>query len=155
MPPKGARPGPAGSYIAGLVREGLSASGALRAYRGAGGSIRTQTWYRAWGETVAAIGRAGAIGAAPGGSRPLASELSAGAWRTKERYTFMVDVLVRPTGTSEVFRMPMAVTSDRLLTYDEALNQAIDYANADLEKYGESVIGGVTTAVYDRELYEG
>lgn len=148
------RPGLAGNFAAGLIREGLSASRGLDAFREAGGSARTQTWYRAWNETLAAIERAGAIGRAPLDSRPLESELSAGGWRTRERYTYMVDVLVRPVGSSDVFAMPMAVTSDSLLTYDEALAQAIGYAETDLDKYGEAVVGGVPTAVYDRELWE-
>lgn len=148
------RPGLAGNFIAGLIREGHSASSGLRALREAGGSVRTQTWYRAWNETLASVERAGTIGRAPLDSRPLGDELSAGGWRTRERYTYMVDVMVRPVGSSDVFSMPMAVTSNDLLTYDQALAQAIDYATSDLEQYGEQVVGGVTTAVYDRELWE-
>jgi hypothetical protein len=149
------RPGLAGNFIAGLIEAGFNATRGLDEFRSAGGAIRTQTWYRAWSEVVSALERAVSIGQADIGRRPTAGEWSPGSWRTKQRYSFQVDVLVRPRGTSEVFRMPMTVTSDRALTFGQAIGSALGSATTDLEQYDEEVLGGVVTGAYDRELWEG
>lgn len=142
------RPGYATNYMAALIREGLSATGGLRAYREAGGTIRTQNWYRAWGEVQASIGRAGMVAEAPLGRRPLAAEVS--TWETRRRsgYVFQVEAQLRQVGTSEVFTTYTSFRTDRLTTYGEALDAALGAFADQMAEYGEQVMGGVVTGVY-------
>lgn len=43
------------SFARKLVEEGATATGALKAWRGAGGHVRTSDWYRVWGELRAQL----------------------------------------------------------------------------------------------------
>lgn len=147
------RPGLSGNYIAGLIRAGLGPTEGLRAFQEAGGAIRRQTWFRAWGSVVQALAAAVEIPDLPLNRRPVASELARGGWRTRERYTYMAEIFVRDRETGSTYRTPFAVTSDRALTYGGALGQAIDAAGAGAEDYGEEVLGGFVYDVYDRELW--
>lgn len=149
------RPGLAGIFIRSFMEQGYNATQALRELREMGGTIRTQTWYRAWAETLAGLDRVARIERAPINRRPIADELSVGAWRTGKRFSYQVTVTVRDVGSGIVYDLahPITVLSDSPITYTEALEQAASYAFENIAQYGEQPIGGSVESVWDREAW--
>lgn len=137
------------NFIAALIKEGLGPTAGLRAFREAGGQIRTQTWFRAWGEVVGSLAKHTATGMAPLDRRPTAEEIS--RWTTARRpgYLYQIEFQVRPRGTAEVWTSWHSVRSDRLLTYGDALAGSLDALATDLDAYDEIVLGGVVTGVFE------
>lgn len=120
------------SFIYNLLTEGISPTAGLRAYRAAGGAIRTQRFYHAYGEVAAAVGRRGLVQAAPAEAVPSADEISRRASRAQPGYLYRVGVvntqrgIVTEAGTvgEETVIDWAAVRSHRLITYAEAIAQA-------------------------------
>lgn len=144
--------GLAGNHIAQLIREGISPTAGLRAVRDAGLTIRTQTWYQAWNSVVHAIRESIDIPTYSLDRHPERGEYQPTRLDTKERYTYMVNVIMRNTDLGLSYLAPFAVTSNRQLTYGGALNTAIGYASEGEEKYNEEVMGGFVYGVYDNEI---
>lgn len=119
------------NYMPAMIRQGLSATAALRQLRapveqgGAGLSIRTQTWYQAWGETTAALSRQQAIRGVPLGRAPTIDEVTPYSSRGATGFLYSFDVLVRNRATGETYYTPSGFRSDRRVTYQTALQGAI------------------------------
>lgn len=119
------------NYLPKLIGEGLSPTAALRLLRapeaegGFGLSIRTQTWYQAWGETVAALASREAIAQAPLGRRPVADEITPFSSRTATGFLYSVDVLVRNRATGETYYTPSGFRSQQRVSYRTAIAGAV------------------------------
>lgn len=143
---------PAG-LIAAAIRAGTSATKALGEFRGAGGSIRTQSWYRAFGEVRAAIGRHEAISGLDPSLPPdpgMFSQWSAGRPGT---FAYQVDVLVRDKGSGVVYRTAYTYLTDQLVPLQSAIDEAIATYTAGAETSGswdgQQIIGAVPAGLYE------
>lgn len=140
-------------HLPGLIREGVSGAEALRRLRGAGVAIRTQSFYRAWGETKAALASWSQVAEAPLGRRPVGAEITEYSSRHGSRgYLYSFDVLVRNRSTGEVYYTPSGFRTNRLVRYETAMQGAVDaIAMADPEGSPEladmQVIGAVPLEV--------
>lgn len=141
--------GYASNYMAELMRLGHNATSALQAYREAGGAIRTQTWYRGWGEVARSIADREQVALAPKDRRPVAGEISQWTTPSKRGFVYQVQTQVRAIGTSEVFTTMTSFRSDVLVPYQDAIEGALGYFADEAENYGEQVLGGVVTGVYE------
>src|SRR5437867_3433865 len=81
------------SFIYNLLTEEISPTAGLRAYREAGGMIRTQRWYQAFGEVAAAVSRRGLVQAAPIQSVPSPEEISPRASNARPGYLYRAGVI--------------------------------------------------------------
>jgi hypothetical protein len=142
-------PGYAANFMRRLIEEGASAAEGLRRYRAAGGAIRTQVWYRSFGETARVLAEKGKVLAAPRTRRPAADEVTTWTTRRATGYIYQAEVQVRLRGTSEIFTTNFSFKSDRLVRYGAALDSILDAATSDIEQYGEIVLGGYMTGVYE------
>lgn len=120
--------GDARSYIPQLMRAGYSATGALGFLRSMGAGMRTQTFYRAWGEVAADLAlRPGVAQLDP--STPI-SEQQLATWRAGRSGTFGYQVNIalrdRPTGVVGI-KTHYVFSADNISPQD-AIDQAIaDY----------------------------
>jgi hypothetical protein len=68
----------------------------------------------------------------------------------RRRYLYEVAVQIRRVGTSDVSTVSTAVLSDELVTNGAALDAALEaFPHADYTHH--KVLGGLVTAVYDRD----
>lgn len=125
-------PSDARAFIPELMRSGYSASGALAFLRANGAGMRTQTFYRTWGEV------ARSLALEPGmADRPLDSLVSPAdmaTWRAGRPGTFgfQVNVVLRDAATGLVRTATRFVFSPTNLTPQEAIDKAVaDYLEAE------------------------
>jgi hypothetical protein len=143
-------PGGAG-LIASAIKEGNSVRGALREYREAGGSIRTQTFERYWYEVKATTEGRETAATRPLDAVPAASELLPWANTRPEAYSTQVEVFVRDKQTGEVRGLPYTHFSDEPITgrdATEAAEQAYGSPDAQ-EAYEEEVLGASVVGTYE------
>lgn len=142
------------NYIPQLQAKGMSATEALGWLRERGLGIRTQTFYRAWGETVAALDKRENVEQARLDRRPLAQEITPLRTKSATGFRYQVSAAVVRGNTGEVYYTPTAAKFDKLVSYDTALQAALG-ALSDAQVEGESLsgdrlLGGIVTEV--REL---
>jgi hypothetical protein len=129
----------------------MGATEALQHAREQGVKIRTQTWYRLWGETRAAADRVGALSASNMHRRPTAEEITPMTVPKAKGYLYTVNVAVRDRLTGEVFYTPSGYRSDTLVSKNRALQGAIEAAQAaqeaNRESFGGQILGGTLTQV--------
>lgn len=139
---------PAG-FLSKAFRQGTNATQALNSFRDAGGSIKTQTWYRLAGEVRSALTNRDVVG----GLRPdrLPTDDAFTQWSAGRAGTrmYQVDVLVRNKQFDTVYRAPFSFVTDKVITPQRAVAQAIALYAAHAEKYDEVVHGGVVTGLYE------
>jgi hypothetical protein len=131
------------------VREGLSARGGLSAYRGAGGEIRDATWYRMVSEARAAIAGREREAGAPLNRMPVADEIT--QWSTPRARGFIqqVEVAVRDRDTGQVLMLPYSVRGDRLVTRQEAIDEALaHYTPEGTDGERQVILGALSVGVY-------
>lgn len=117
------------SFIYNLITEGVAPTAGLKAYREAGGMIRTQRFFQAYGEVAAAVGRRPVVEAAPATSVPSADEISRRASAARPGYLYRVGVINTQRGivtergamAEETVLDWVAVRSEHLLQYAEAM----------------------------------
>ena len=114
---------PAGEAIQGAIRQGRNATESLNAWRERGGSIRTQTWYRVWGqienEQLQAIPEA----AERPTRRPTADQIQERASRRPGAYHQDVTLIVQDRHGNVELRN-VHLRTDRLLSRREAVRRA-------------------------------
>lgn len=122
-------------YLPRLIAAGLSPTAALREFRrpveegGIGGHISTQTWYQAWGETLAALQSQQQVMQAPLGRAPSQSEVTPYSSRGAQGYLYSFDVLVRNRATGETYYTPSGYRSNTRVQYGTAMSGAIAAIN--------------------------
>lgn len=137
------------SAVISSINAGLSATAGLRAYREAGGSVRTATWYRLHGEVQAAFSNTLSEAGRPGNRFPTEDELT--PWSTVDAtgYLQQVEVALRDRTTGEVYFKPFSVTGDVLLTRNAAVEEAIASYQEGADEYDEQVLGAVHVGAYE------
>lgn len=118
-------------YAVEAILEGYSATEGLNVLRDAGWGIRTQSWYRAYGEAQEALGNLRDVSgldvfATPG--RDQFVQWTAGS-EPGFVYQFGIDVIDPETGLT--MTIPHTVISDEIIPISQAIGQAIsDFADA-------------------------
>ena len=129
----------------------MTASGALAHLREQGHRIRTQTFYRLWGETADAAARSSLNQAAPLNRRPTSEEITPFTAPRARGFLYTIDIAVRDRLTGEVFMTPSGYRSDRLVSRGRALRGAIEAARdaqeINRESFGGEILGGTITQV--------
>lgn len=133
-----------------LMREGMSPTAALQAFRDAGGSVRTQTWYRAWGEVQRDYSERGYWGSADLSQPVSPSELPDWHAGREGSIGFRVGVAVRDQATGLVDTRTHFMFSDEPIAPQDAVDQMIQtyQDNADVTEYG-----GVLVQAYFIQAY--
>lgn len=140
---------PAG-FIVGAINEGQSATAALGAFRQAGGEMRTQTWYRLFGETQASIAARPEAAALDPFQVPQAGDYTEWAMGPGGQYVTTVDVLFRDVDTGLIGRKQyMYKTDDPHSPAEAQLAAWGDMGDPENEaQYGQAMLGAVTRNVY-------
>lgn len=141
-------------WVAAGIRDGLSATAALRVFRDAGGTIGNATWYALYAEQKAATANVIAETIAPLTAVPAAHEII--PWTTKRREGFVqtVDVYVREVGSSTVTTVPFMLSGDELMTRGDAITTALSQMQAAVDegRYEEVVLGAVYTGTREMKV---
>lgn len=150
------RPGNPAGFVVGYQRAELSATEALAEFRAAGGQIRTQSWYRLWGEVADTLARGDLFAALPPGALPAPADYGTWAMGRGGQYATQVSVYIRDVDTGLIRTQQYTyVTADPHTPGDAAANAMDDFTFADQEAtYGEVVMGAQPTAVWQTVPYE-
>lgn len=143
------RVGPLG-LIQSYIGQGISATEGLRQYREAGGQIRDQRWYRAWGEMSAEIATRDSVMAAPLNRAPRPEERVQVQSNKPGGYLYRGGVVAFDIESGDIQLKAGSVRSQTLMTYAQAQEAIFDQLANNAAQYGLSVIGSFITAV--REL---
>lgn len=131
------------------VREGLSARGGLSAYREAGGEIRDATWYRMVSEARAAIAGRERAASAPLNRRPAGDEITTWNVPKARGYIQQVEVAVRDRDTGQVLMLPYSVRGDRLITNQDAIDEALaHYTPEGTDGERQVILGALPVGTY-------
>lgn len=131
------------------VREGLSARGGLSAYRQGGGEIRDATWYRMVSEAREAIAGREREAAAPLNRRPVADEITTWTTTKARGYIQQVEVAVRDRDTGQVLMLPYSVRGTRLVTRQQAIDEALGhYTPEGTDGERQVILGALSVGVY-------
>lgn len=151
---KGVNPLP---LIYNLITEGTGPTEGLRQFREAGGAIRTQRWYAAFGETQLEIATRGVLQAAPVDRPPTPAEITPRQTNKPGGFLYRVGVIASRTAVDPVTGLARETTSIEWQSIrtqqliDLAAAQAQAEANfgvgAEAGPYGGSVIGSFVSAV--------
>lgn len=136
-------------FIAQAVRSGMSASGALSAYREAGGAVRTQTWYRAWGQVQASVDDYTAELERPQSRRPIADELRQWQTKTATGYAQQAQVFMRDRETGEVVTRNFTLRGAGVVSRQSVIDTAISTFTDFSDQYGMQIVGGIYTGSYE------
>lgn len=145
-------PGNIAGAVGRWIQQGLNATDALRAFKAAGGAIRTQTWYQLYRNTADALGRAGEVARTPTNRRPSEDAFSPWATLKPNQYAYQVTVMVRDRDSGILTQRPYTYFSasrvtpnvaiqDALDTYNDGISESDDYAS-------ESIEGAVLTGLF-------
>ena len=142
-------------YIAGFVRQGLSANEGLRQFRAVGGAIGRTAWLRLYAEQRTATGRRLDEMTAPLQSTPAAHEILPMSTKSKTGFLQTVDVFLRTRGSDVIRTQAFMVSSQSLLARGDAVTTALQQmGNAISEgRYEEVILGAVYTGT--RQLTPG
>lgn len=139
--------GPAGLLLNALS-EGLSATKALSNFREAGGSIRTQTWYKLAGEVRAAVANRDVVTGLDPTLLPRDEHFTPWSAGSEGQFLYQVEVPYRDVESGEVFRAPYSVITNRVLSPQDAIDEALDVYADNAEKYGQKILGGILVGLY-------
>lgn len=121
-----AKPSYVANYLPGLIEEGHSGASALRTLRDNGLSIKTQTFYRLWGETKSHLAKAEQFVSAPLNRRPSVDEIGIATRPRARGYLYNVEIAAQDPITGEVSFHSWGVRSQRLISVGAALRKAVD-----------------------------
>jgi hypothetical protein len=139
------------------IREGRNATDALRIFREKGGRVRTQSWYRLWGQAQLE----GIQGAheleAPLHLRPQAPDIQTMSTRRSTGYMQRVVVMGRDS-LGYVVSKDVSLRTDRLVSRRTAIKRAVELLNTHGGRFPEqsdsepmSVIAGFYQGTYELE----
>lgn len=138
---------PAG-FLAQLLGAGMSTTAALGAFREAGGSIRTATWYQMAGEVKTALNARDVTAAFDPTSIPNVDMLIPWSAGKPGQYLYNFDIIVTNPEADLAYRVPFSFTTTNLFSPDDIMNAGLDSYSAAADSYGEVVHGAVFTGVY-------
>lgn len=140
---------PAG-FIVGQVSGGVSSSAALRAFREAGGSIRTQTFYRLYGEVTDALARSDSAAGLDPFSLPDPGNYATWTMGRGGQFATQVKVFFRDVDTGLIGTSNFTYVTDEPHSPAEAEAAAYDEYNDpdNAADYGQAVLGTATSNVF-------
>lgn len=146
----GANVGNPAGFISELIGAGESPTAGLQIFRDAGGAIRTESWFRLYGEVDTALQNAGPAASLNPYELPPANAYAPWTMNGPDSYATQVKVFFRDVDTGVIgsaeytYRTPDPHTPAEA----EAAAQA-EYGDADnAADYGQSILGTATTNVY-------
>lgn len=148
--PEDQGPGSVVSWASAYAAQGKGPTEALRDFRAAGGQVREQTWFQAFGQVSGAIAGAEGLAALPAEAVPpdeLVGEWQAG--RPGVVYS-QATVFVRFAGAEDVEPFFYTSISSGPRTKGAVLDEALDYVDTvwDPEFYGQfTVLGAQLTSM--------
>lgn len=132
-------PGNPSGYIVGAINEGTSATSALNAYRGDGGSIRTQTWYRLFGEVSNALASEPAAAALDPYQLPSASDYAQWSMGPGGEYVTSVRVFFKDQDTGLIgSKLYDYKTAEPHTPFEAQLAAETDYFSPENTEIGQS-----------------
>ena len=144
-------------FIYAKLAEGVGPTQALREYREAGGAIRTQRFYQAYGETQLELATRGLVEAAPSERAPTPQEISPRSSTKPGGYLYRVGVLTARTSVDPITGTVreqtsiewQSVRSAHLIAYASAqqLAESNFGVGAEAGPYGGSVLGSFVSVV--------
>lgn len=142
---------PAG-FIAEMLGQGMSATAGLNTYREAGAGMRTQTWYRLWGEVEAATMNRETVLGADLFNLPRDEQYTEWSAGTFPGYAANVSVQVRDQATDDVFNIFYTHVSRYPFTPQEAIDAAMSTFGDEAGEEGsfptDVLLGGVITGLF-------
>jgi hypothetical protein len=114
------------------MREGTSATQALRLFREAGGQVRTQTWYRLYGQAQLEGAMASKEFSAQLRRIPTASEIQTATAPRARGYMQRVTVYGRDENGNVITR-DVSLRGDRLVSRENAVAKAMALVQAGME----------------------
>jgi hypothetical protein len=144
---------PVGALTA-AIKAGQSATGALKAFRESGGRVRTQTWYRLYGQLQLEGATASKELASPLNRRPTADEIQEVTSRRARGYMQRVTIMGRDENGLVIAR-DVSLRVDALVSRQAAIDKALALVREGMEdeetrdRYPlKSIIGGVYQGTY-------
>lgn len=136
-------------WVQRALREGLSPTAALKVAREAGLSIRTQEWYRVYGQERANLALTAMARDLPLNRRPAASEI--GRWTTRRRkgYAYRVQGVLKDRVTGATKNAYITVTYDRLVSRGKAIADAMAGFTDAEDRYPAELLGAFTGGVFE------
>jgi hypothetical protein len=114
------------------MREGVNASQALKAFRAAGGSVRTQTWYRLYGQAQLEGALTSREAGAPLNRVPTASEVQPASVPRARGFMQRVTVYGR-TEEGHIITRDVSLRSGKLVSRGNAINKALALVQAGMD----------------------
>jgi hypothetical protein len=138
------------SLIHRLVESGNTSSGTLREFREAGGKIRTQTWYRLWGEVENERSLSGIETGKPLHLKPVGEDILQMTTRRARGFMQRVQVIGR-TIQGDVVTKTIDIRSPDLVSRKNAIGKAmgiVEGIESDTGRETGSVPVAVITGFY-------
>lgn len=132
------------------VKEGMSGSAGLRAYRAGGGKIGTQTWHRMVAEARHSISARGDEVSRPLNRRPTADETTTWTTAKAKGWIQQVEVMVRDRDTGDILTIPFSLKGRTLVSRQSAIDDALSVITpegTDGEK--QQILGAVYVGTYE------
>lgn len=141
--------------IKGFIRSGSSIRGALATIRDPDGpwhvKVADATFRSVWHQVEAGIARAGEIAGLPGHRRPEAGLFSPWAVGREGTFVYQTNVFTRQVGSGLVIQREVSITSNSIISVNNALGQAIEIFEDGVEdnpEYEEEVLGANLTGLW-------
>lgn len=116
----------AAKWIPQLIAAGHSATSGLAFVRERGESIGNESWYRAWGETVATLAKGASFVDTPLHRRPTVDQIGKATRPRARGYLYNIEVAVQDPLTKEIAFHVWGVRSDKLISIGSAINMAVN-----------------------------
>lgn len=145
------RPSYVANYLPRLIREGHTATSALRELRNSGQSIADKTFYRLWGETVDHLSKSEAFIDTPLNRRPSIDQIGIATRPRARGYLYNVEIAVHNPDSGEVAFHSWGVRSQKLISVGNAIQQAVsswqESENSGRGSVEGRALGGVLSGV--------
>lgn len=143
------------SFIARFLDEGYTARDALDVFRSQGGAMRTQTWYRAWGEMENVVSRRAQWATVDPDLFPSADLYAPWSAGRPGSYATQVKVLLRDRETGLVSSIGYTHITDEPHTPAEAMDAGMGIYQQGSEDestdYDQQVVGAIPIGFYEMQ----
>jgi hypothetical protein len=130
------------------IRDGASATSALSAFREGGGQIRDSTWYSLYGEARAALANRETLAALDPTVLPLDEHFTPWSSLSGDVKLYQVELVAKDNVTGDIQRVPYSIMTDQVTTGQSAIDDAIAAAEGNLDKYDQTIMGGIIVGLY-------
>jgi hypothetical protein len=152
------KPAWVGQYLPSLQRLGMSATAALRTFRGPadegglGLHVSTSEFYRQWAASINELAKAEGFLSVNLSRKPTDDQITAFPSRQATGYSYYFNALVRDQATNETYYRPISFRTDTLVSFAKAKGRALDALTAAAAEYaplgsGIDVLGAVPVSV--------